>query len=267
LIIRAYDTGDRPILQIGTNAVLLADHPYVTLEDLDCRSTTGDAISVTGTSDHFIINNCVTDGSTGDGIGVEGTITEGTIQRCTTTDAVHGIYLSGVSGVTVEECETYSNGNVSQNAGIILDGCSTCIVKNNTTHDNIGAGIILFGGSDGNEVYDNLSYENTREGLAFGSSGGADTNKVYNNTFHNNGKYGIASYDALNISNLIKNNIVSQDGSLAGSGDYCLYFVSDSNAQDNTFDYNLYYHPIETNIMYTTTGYTLSTWQTLLTAT
>jgi parallel beta-helix repeat protein len=98
-----------------------------------------------------------------------------------------------------------------------------------TAHANHG---ILLGSGDDNRVYDNLIYNNGRDGIA--SSNGATNSKIYNNTVYGNNTTGLGYGGIIwgsGSGTVIKNNIV-YNNKLAD-------FADSNGSQTPTFSNNL----------------------------
>jgi len=204
----------------------------VTVQNCTIRNATGHGINVTNahethkTTDILINGNTVHgNGSTGINVG-DGvntlTISKNTVYANNVDLANYnaGIRVNPVDGVdgtdtVIEYNKVYGNllvGNSKwqQGNGIHIDyTASGAVVRYNEVYDNESVGIFIEA-SDTAEVYGNLSYGNTDEGvLVYRYEGGC---LVYNNSSYGNGTgIGIRGEDADDrgmVGHKVKNNII-----------------------------------------------------------
>ena len=134
-----------------------------------------------------------------------------------TNTSDYGINVSNSSFITI------SNNNVSYagfqasgmtRGGIRLNNSTDSLIVGNKSHDNSYAGIMVVGGSTGNELRGNETFRNARgfERAAPGIRIYASTaNVVDNNITHDNEDSGIESYSGANDT-LIYNNVSYNNG-------------------------------------------------------
>ncbi|HYO10707.1 MAG TPA: choice-of-anchor Q domain-containing protein [Tepidisphaeraceae bacterium] len=174
----------------------------------------------------------------GNGI-ILGDVNGGTIERClaynngqncnSPAGGPVGIWVWDSNAVTLQYNESYGNQTGAgslDGGGFDLDGGSTnCIVQYNYSHDNDGAGILLYQFSGarahgGNIVRYNVSQNDARQGLyagiKLGGGSAVKNNQIYGNTIYltPSGNTSIAGIKITGIGtgNTFRNNIVYTTG-------------------------------------------------------
>jgi parallel beta-helix repeat protein len=160
-----------------------------------------------------------------------------------------GIYFSGRSGITIQNChlENFANGvyaisssgtiinatNITDTTeGIYFSQSTNSIVTNNYLYGN-SRGIYFTSSSTGTNISANYIYSNSQWGAYFESSG---SNTIYNNNFTNtNNAFSDAS--SSNDWNVSYNGSTSIIGSGAGGGNYWSNYIgSDSGLGANPYN-------------------------------
>jgi parallel beta-helix repeat protein len=132
---------------------------------------------------------------------------------------------SSCSGAVFTSVDVGPNNNISGNDnGVFLGGVSGVVISGNEIHHNLnrsgyaGAGILLWGDNDNNQILGNVVHDNDRQGIFVGHDTLISTgNAVSGNTIYNNGlntnpnppdasAYGIQLWNA--DSNMVTNNEV-----------------------------------------------------------
>jgi len=140
-------------------------------------------------------------------------------------NGAHGIYWWGQDSL-FDGLDVYRNADVGIQLNDSHTGASVSrnIIRNNRVHDNglsitlgiptvndSGTGIVV-DGSD-NQIYNNIVYNGTEDGIDIGYSPGSYRFKVYNNTFYSNKGFGInlGTFGAAD-NGFLENNIVYGNG-------------------------------------------------------
>ncbi len=154
------DSGFSPYLGSG-----IPGDPYI-IEGYNITTTSSVGIRISGTTKHFIINNCYVNAldhgiyilNIADGTA---TITNNTCEK----NINHGIYLSSSHNNILSANNCSNNGEV----GILLSLSSNNILSANNCSNNLYEGILLGGSSNNNLSANNCSY-NQRKGISLDSS-------------------------------------------------------------------------------------------------
>ncbi len=258
----AYGIGTKPIIQSNGYGIQLAynNYNYITIEYLHFVGNSTHMGILFANTYGIIIQYCEINGFYS---GALAGAARNAIVRYNKFDhnyPDHGIYLSGLcDSVIIENNEFAYNeaAGIHFNSDVSGNTVTNCIVRYNTIHNNVGAGIANTA-LNNSEIYYNVFYNNGGYSLQIdsrtdGSQGGSlvysNDNKIYNNTFINNATFVnngstitpgvelvITHYNARNeVRNNIFFNSISNN-QLIGVG-----VPSDSN---NIFSNNLYYHPL-----------------------
>lgn len=250
----SYGSGALPVFDGATTGLWVGITDYYSSYDLGWIIIDGfeirnyiSGIDMQKTSNIIIRNSKVHSGG-GDGSGLisvsgatGGEIFNNEVFGNTTQN---GIWISGNStNLYVYNNESYNNGT----NGIGLSYSSNNFIFQNKVWANSQAspqysGIGIEVNSNGNKVYNNISYENIHSGLVINGS----NNQIIHNTIANNDDYQIILTDwegSAPINNILKNNIF-----VSKSGERAIAFFDSETAgswddQLNIFDYNLYFLP------------------------
>jgi len=201
-----------------------AQEQYIVVQGFTINAThvTNDAVKITdsssgGAASHIKIDNCEIENApqcgvlTTDGADYNEFI-DLTVHNNGTTDLYHGIYISTQDN-TVSGCTSYSNGGCGiqvYSEGETTD-CNGNVVSDNECYDNgvdgYADGIDVSSGSN-IQVYDNICYGNSGDGIAVDYWRPTDVT-VVNNTCVGNGDNGIyvGNDGGLAVGTLVNNNI------------------------------------------------------------
>ncbi len=139
-----------------------------------------------------------------------------------------GIWTYDARDVTISYNESYGNhlGTGTDGGGFDLDGgCLRCLAEYNYSHDNVGAGFMVFSYTDGSVTLNDQStvrynisvndgLANSEGCLKLGGTATMTNLKVYNNTFYNANAQSVATLAIENggASGYIANNIIYTTG-------------------------------------------------------
>ncbi len=177
--------------------------PYV-IEGLNI-TTSGGCISVSNTTAHFVIRNCLlTGGSSGDGVTLDN-VTNGMIEKCVISGNWNGVRLYSSSYNSV------LNNTISDNSyhAVHLDSSVNNSVLNNTISHNSRA-VHLYSSSNNTVMNNIISYSSYRAVYLDSSNG----NSLVNNTVSRNGDDGVHLHSSNN--NRLSNNTISHNGGGVG---------------------------------------------------
>jgi len=202
-----------------------AQEQYIVVQGFTINAThvTNDAVKITdsssgGAASHIKIDDCEIENApqcgvlTTDGADYNEFI-DLTVHNNGTTDLHHGLYISTSANI-VSGCTSYSNAGcgIQVYSDSSTTDCNGNIISGNLCYNNgfggYGEGIDISSGS-GMQVYNNICYGNTDEGIQIQYYSPTDI-AVINNTCVGNTSYGIyvgadSSGDAVNI--FVENNI------------------------------------------------------------
>jgi parallel beta-helix repeat protein len=157
-------------------------------EIFNCATGWGEAVTITGNVDGFIVENNQVHDNANIGIVAAGNYAF-TNPNPSVNQARNGQILKNV----VYNCMS----GIANSAGIYLDGAINCIVEKNISHDN-GVGISLGGEQNmgagasvlgGHKVRNNIVYNNCITGIFIGTNNATNTltnTNIFNNTFFKN---------------------------------------------------------------------------------
>jgi parallel beta-helix repeat protein len=180
-------------------------------EVFNCATGWGEAVTITGNVDGFLVeNNKVHD------IANIGIVAAGNYAFTNPTPSVNQARNGVISKNEVYNCMS----GIANSAGIYLDGSINCTVEKNKCYNN-GVGIALGGeqnvpfgasASRGHIVRNNLIYNNCITGIFLGSNNATtklENTNVFNNTFYKNrvGQTinGVATIDGIAVATIADN--------------------------------------------------------------
>ncbi|MFQ5977716.1 MAG: right-handed parallel beta-helix repeat-containing protein [Candidatus Heimdallarchaeota archaeon] len=244
-------------------------------------NSTGDLISISGTTFYFRIADCLLNGLNGDFGAISfGNVGNGTVEHNTIFNTSSGVALGGTNhsivNNTIHDVNTYGiwtpggggsnnhtiTGNEIYNTGgsghngINIEASNHNTITLNVIHDGdggigIGTGGTL--GSNSNIVKDNTLYSNLLYGIALTKS---ENNSIINNSISDTSNQGIQILSGSG-NNTISGNVIYNNS----QGIQC-FSVSDSNTISGNVIYNnsqgiLFsgsHNTIENNLVYNNTG-------------
>lgn len=273
----SYGTGSNPVLDGSGTSLWVGLTDYYSSASLQWFVIDGLEIRFFQTGIHleksknFIIrNSSIHDGGGGgNGLVSISNATDSEIDHNTifNNSTQNGIWLSsGTQRIDVHHNKAYNCGT----NGIGLSQTSYNIIRNNTVWNNSKVspqygGIGVEVNANYNQVFNNISYENTHAGLVLNGK----NNDVFHNSLFNNTEYQLILTDwngSAPINNTFKNNIFS-----VPTGSRVIAFFNSNSAGSwsdlsNTFDYNLYFLPSgDTNnfILGLSRNYSFAQWKSI----
>lgn len=273
----AYGTGAAPIVDAAaaqTYAFVAGNtRHFFVVEDIDFRGGTSGCVDVAG-HDITLRRLNVQDNAVQSGIQMFGQVLHRIIiESCTSHDHTAGSgieigadALPGPREVQIKHNTVYGNGSSNAHHGIYVKRTDSFIIAGNTGYSNVGSGIKNRLYSTNGKIYNNYCYSNSYCGLQWNLMNAGCNVRAYNNLLVGNTTYNIVlsettcgvevyfntlingTYRGLGldtgdeVGNIIKNNLIVQDGAVVGDGKVCVRVNTDGQAESNTFDYNLYIH-------------------------
>ncbi|MHA2248200.1 MAG: right-handed parallel beta-helix repeat-containing protein, partial [Candidatus Hodarchaeales archaeon] len=203
-------SNDSDLATVANSGTGTVNDPYI-IADWNITGSIGHGIYITGTTNHFRIENCLIVNSTKRGSS--------------------GIYVDNVTSGTT----TITNNTCNDNAwGIYLRDSNSSTIANNICNSNNGYGIYIEN-SASSTVVNNTCNSNRNNGISLRDSG---SSTVVNNTCNNN------SDDGINLSfsdySTVANNICSSND---GRGIYLVRSGSSTIANNTFFDDGLNFGP------------------------
>jgi parallel beta-helix repeat protein len=237
-----------------TNGFTISAKSWITVQGFNITRTTGDGVSVAGSSNITILGNHVsycgqpTPGRIARGIRLSATFNSVVANNTVDHNSDHGIFLTNSSmNVTVIGNQTSFNARVFDDAasGIHLEGSTGNVIDSNVSHDNENSGIDFAQEAADNLVRNNNSYRNGDHGIDVLASPGQ---RIIGNSAYNNATAGI-NVEGSSSGATLFNNISVDNGihSPAATGNIR---VDSTSIAGTTVDYDLVFlNPSGTTMM------------------
>jgi parallel beta-helix repeat protein len=216
---------------------------YITIQGFTVKTTSGDGISVTSSSNITLSGNDVSNaGQPANGLTAAGIKLTDTTDSLVQGNTVHhnttaGIYLIGTTtGVQVLGNDTYMNaaGWTRLAPGIDVRSSGNTIAGN-VSHDNEDSGLQFYPGGSNSLAVDNLAYNNGDHGIDDLNVTGQ---RLIGNTIYNNVTAGINVEASTQSSATVENNI-SVDNGIDSPRTSSNIRIDSLSIAGSTVDYNL----------------------------
>ncbi|UCE13131.1 MAG: right-handed parallel beta-helix repeat-containing protein [Candidatus Heimdallarchaeota archaeon] len=222
----------------------------IRIEGYNITASSGTLISISDTTYHFHVANCLVNGlgTIGNGIYFDD-VSHGTIVNNTIYDnSWNGILVSASENNTIESNTIYNSGGAGIN---IESGSNNCFIIRNQAYCNNGSGIAIED-ADNNKIFNNSIHENDWNGIGLRES---SNNFISNNSIHDHPYTGILLFSSSD--NILSHNTVYNHGT-RGIG------VGEADSNNNTLYSNTIYNSGGSGILVSLSQVNLDIFNTII---